>query len=231
MQDSVPVSTPMEAGAMVHMVPYTGEATKQDIHLYQSIIGSEMYCATQTRPDIMFALSVLSRFLTNPSPQHIAAAKRVLRYLKGTTYLGVVYGGGDPGKEDMILMGYSDADYAGYHYTFKSTSGYVFKFAGGVISCQIKRQSIVALSSTESEYYGLAKAAMEAAWLRQLFKELRYKGKDAAKILLYGDNQSSLALAENPELHQRTKHIAVKYYYIRQQHKRELIELWFIPTN
>ena len=81
---------------------------------------------------------------------------------------------------------------------------------------QAKRQTVVALSTTESEYYGVAKAGMEAAWLRQFFKELLYKGQDAQKVLLYGDNQSALALAENPELHQRTKHINVKYYYIQQ---------------
>jgi len=111
---------------------------------------------------------VLSRFLINPSQQHIKAARRVLQYLQGTIYLAIVFGGGNPGDKSMTLRGYSDADFAGCRYTYKSTSGYIYILAGGVISHQVKRQSVTALSSTESEYYGMAKAAIEAAWLRQL---------------------------------------------------------------
>ena len=83
----------------------------------------------------------------------------------------------------------------------------------------------------EAEYYGLAKAACEAAWLRSVFTELGYAGKDAECIRLYGDNQSSLALAENPELHQRTKHVDVQYHYIREQVDEGLVDLWYIPTE
>ena len=152
----------MEEGAIVYIVPNEEEASRQEIAEYQSIIGSEMYAMILTRPDIAFTLSVLSRHLTNPSKQHIKAAKRVLRYLQGTIYLGIVYRGATPGVEEIRFHGYSDASYANCRATLRSTSGYVFFLAGGVVSHQSKRQSIVTQSSTEAEFYGLAKAGMEA---------------------------------------------------------------------
>jgi hypothetical protein len=128
----------------------------------------------------------------------------------------------------MCLHGYSDADHAADKTTSRSISGYVFFFAGGVISAQSKLQKPVANSTTESEYYALGLAAAEAAWLRQMLFELGYRNSDAKTVKIYGDNQGSLALTDNPEIHQRTKHIRVKFHYIRQQVTRKEIELWFI---
>ena len=105
--------TPMASGAAEFMVPFNGEATKQDITLYQSMVGSLMYLAVHTRADIAFTVSVLSRFLMNPSPQHIKAAQRVFCYLQGTIYLAVVLGG----DGDNELHGYSDSDFAGCLHT------------------------------------------------------------------------------------------------------------------
>lgn len=229
MAECNPVSTPMEVGAGKDMVPYKEQASQTEITEYQSLVGSIMFCL-KTRPDIAYAMSVLCRFLTNPSPQHLVAGKRVLRYLKGTLNLAICYGGGNPGDDNMKLVGYSDSDYAGCRYSFKSTSGYVFLFAGGVICAQSKRQTVVALSTLEAEYYGMAKAAMEAAWLRQFFKEISYTNDDAKKVRIYGDNQGSLSLVENPELHGKTKHILVKYHYTRQQLQAGLIDMWYVKS-
>jgi hypothetical protein len=129
------------------------------------------------------------------------------------------------------LHGYSDSDFAGDIELRKSTSGFVFFFAGGVISAQSKRQTITALSTTEAEYYGLAKAATEAAWLRETFKQVKYKSPDVDCIRIYGDNQAALQLTENPSYHQRTKHIAVKYHFIRDERSKGRIRLWYCPTK
>jgi hypothetical protein len=232
-QNCKPVVTPMEVGTLNTMVTNPGEATKAEILDYQSKIGSLIYLATHTRPDIAFACSVLSRFLVNPSKDHIDCAGRVLRYIAGTKNLAVVYGGpaikDDPDKG--VLHGYSDSDFAGDVELRKSTSGYVFFFAGGVISCQSKRQTLTALSTTEAEYYGLHKAVMEATWLRYIFKELGWTSKDVKRVKIYGDNQASLQLTENPELHQRTKHIAVKYHYIREARAKGRVVFWYCGTN
>jgi hypothetical protein len=161
------------------------------------------------------------------------AAKWLLRYIHGIIYLTVVYGGTavDVDVEKGALHGYSDSDFAGDVELRKSTSGYVFFFAGGIISVQSKRQSITALSTTEAEYYGLHKAVMEATWLRYIFKELGWTSKDVKKVKIFGDNQASLQLTENPELHQRTKHIAVKYHYIREARSKGVVRFWYCPTK
>jgi hypothetical protein len=227
------VPTPMATGVMNLMISNPEQATKQEVEQYQSIMGSATYLATQTRADISFTCSVLSRFLANPSKHHMDAAKWLLRYIHGTIYLSVVYGGTavDADVEKGALHGYSDSDFAGDVELRKSTSGYVFLFAGGIISVQSKRQSITALSTTEAEYYGLHKAVMEATWLRYIFKELGWTSKDVKRVKIFGDNQASLQLTENPELHQRTKHIAVKYHYIREARSKGIVRFWYCPTK
>jgi len=188
-----------------------------------------MYLAVYTRPDIVYAVSVLSRFLSNPSPQHLKAADRILQYLKGTKHLGIVYGGAN--TPNSQLHGYCDADYAGDKAERKSVSGNTFFFAGGVISHSSKRQTTVALSTTEAEYYALAKAVTESLWLQMILRELLYKGPEIKQLRIYGDNQSLLNLAENLEFHQRTKHIDVKHHFIREHIEKGTIELHYIPTT
>jgi hypothetical protein len=138
-----------------------------------------MYLATNTRPDINYCTSVLSRFLANPSPQHIAAARRCLQYLAGSIHLCICYGGDWKDDEAMALRGYVDADFAGDRSERKSHTGCVYLFCGGVIVSISKRQPTVAVATTEAEYVAMFKAAQEGAWLRQVFKELGYKKKDA----------------------------------------------------
>jgi hypothetical protein len=231
MNNSKPVDTPMASGALELMVPFDGTALKKDIEEYGSIVGSLNYLACQTRCDIAYTVSVLSRFLTNPSPAHIKAAKRVLQYLKGTKYLSIVYGGDVDNDELMKLHGFFDSDFAGDLHQRKSHSGSVFKLAGGVVSAVSKRQSVVAQSSTEAEYYSGAKAGQESEYLRQVLNEMGYKGEDAQRVELHGDNQGALALAENPEFHQRTKHIATKYHYLRDRVEKGRIELFYVSTE
>jgi len=192
-------------------------------------MGSITYLAIQTRTDIAFACSLLSRFLSNPGTDHLNAADHLLRYIQGTADLCIQFGG--PDQISGNLHGYSDSDFAGDIELRKSTSGFVYFMAGGIISAQSKRQSITALSTTEAEYYGLAKAVMEATWLRETLKQLKYQNPDAECIKIYGDNQAALQLAENPSLHQRTKHIAVKYHYIREERAKGLIRLHYCPTK
>jgi transposase InsO family protein len=230
MENCKHVDTPMASGTQEFMVPYNKKATETETTEYQSMIGSLMYLATNTRPDIMYSVSILSRFLSNPSPQHCNAARRVFQYLKGTIDLAITYGG-DHKDENMRLHGFSDADYAACRHTRKSISGYVYFLGGGVIGCSAKRQSTVALSTTEAELYGVVKAAMEGCWLRYLLREIGYHFNDAENVRLYGDNQGALSLAENPEFHQRTKHVDIKYHWIRDMVERGVIDLYYKRTE
>ena len=209
------------------MVPFTGLATKKQVQQYQSIIGNCNYAAVQTRPDISYDMSSLSQFLCNPLPQHMKAAVRVLQYLKGTQYKSLVLGG----DGEMGLSGYSDSDFAGDLTGRKSHNGYVFFFMGGVVVHQSKHQSLVATSSCHAEYVALCKCAQEANWLSSLLAELQYHGQDAKTVRIHGDNQGSLSLAENPESHSRSKHIAIKYHDVRHEVKKGHIELRYCQTE
>lgn len=120
--------------------------------------GSLMFSMVETRPDIAFATSVVSRFAKNPSHQHTEAVKTILRYLKATKTTGITYGG-EGG--DLTIKGYSDSDWAGNHSTRKSTSGFIFMLNGGPVSWCSRRQATVALSSTEAEYITLTLASKE----------------------------------------------------------------------
>ena len=230
MENCRAVDTPMATGATEFMVPYEEQATVEDIKLFGSKIGSLMYLATQTRADIVYAVSVLSRFLHNPSPAQMKASDRVLQYLQGTKNLGIEYSALTD-DVNTRLHGYCDADYAGDKAMRKSVSGNVFFFAGGIISHLSKRQQTVALSTTEAEYYALAKAVSEALWVKQIMAQMMYSGNDISKIRILGDNQGALSLGENPEFHQRTKHIDVKHHFIREHIEKGTIDLWYVAAK
>jgi len=225
------VSTPLDPGASESLVPYQGTASEDQIKLYQSLIGRINYLATQTRCDIAFTASILSRFLVNPAPAHIKSAKRALQYLKGTMMHGIILGGLKYSPYDLDIRLYTDSDYAGDRDTYRSTSGYVTFVAGGPVSWQSKRQSVVAQSSTEAEYIAMSESAKEGAWIRYLLEGLEYKGQDLDPITLYGDNQGALSLAENPTFHRGSKHIAVRYHLIRQEVEEGRLQLAYIPTD
>jgi hypothetical protein len=173
------------------------EATKEDVKWYQRAVGSLMYAMLGTRPDIAYAVSVVSRFAANPDQSHKAAVTRILRYLRKTVNCVLVFKGafGD-------LADYSDADWAGDHSTRRSTSGYIFSVESAVISWSSKLQPSVALSTCEAEYIGQANATKEAIWLKRLLDEVRPElGLQAQATVIYCDNQGAIALAKNPQFH------------------------------
>lgn len=192
---------------------------------YREAIGSLMYLAVATRPDISFAVGNVSRYMENPAVAHVNAVKRILKYIKGTLDMGIVYKSG----VDMILLGYSDADYAGDVETRRSTSGFVFMFGNGIISWGSERQRAVALSTTESEYIAAAHAVKEMVWLYRLLSEIFIIDLDKPTFLM--DNQSAIRLIKNPEFHKRTKHIDVRYHFIRDKYEEGIFNLEYVNTD
>ena len=166
-----------------------------------------MYAMVTTRPDISHAVGVVSRYMANPGKEHWAAVKWVLRYLRGTSSYCITF----DGCSDKVC-GYVDSDFAGDLDKRRSTSGYVFTFAGGPISWMSKLQSIVALSTTEAEYVSASHACKEAVWLKGLLGEL---GQFQKIVNIFCDSQIAIHLAKNPAYHSKTKHIPVKYHYVR----------------
>jgi hypothetical protein len=195
-----------------------------DPHLYRQLIGSLMYLVN-TRPDIFYAVNVLSQFMSQPKQTHWIAAKHVLRYLQGTIGYGLRYAA----NVDLSLEGYADADWAGSAVDRKSTSGCCFTLGSTMVSWCSRKQSSVALSTTEAEYIALSVAVREAVWLHKLLTDLFDHEMDPTTI--HCDNQSCVKLSENPVFHDKSKHIEIKYHYIRDMVQRKTIHVQYLSTH
>ena len=215
MANCKPVSTPLMQNEKLSKEDGAG---KVDAGVYRSIVGCLLYL-TATRPDVMFSASLLSRFMQNPSEKHYQVAKRVLRYIKGTMELGIWF----RKSADMKLIGYTDSDWAGSHDDMKSTSAYVFSIGSGAFSWNSKKQETVAQSSAEAEYISAAAAVNQAIWLRKVLEDLNQKQKEATDI--FCDNKSAVAMVKNPVFHGRTKHIKIKYHFVREAEKEKEVKL------
>jgi hypothetical protein len=178
---------------------------------YDAAVGSVMYAMICTRPDLAFAISVLSRYMSEPCEKHWHAMKICLRYIAGTVDFGLVFG---PHTSTSELYGYVDSDFASNKDNRKSTTSYVYTWCGNCVSWKSQQQSIVALSSTEAEYIAATEASKEAIWLQGLLREI--EGKNYVSKL-HMDSQSALYLYKDPMYHERTKHIDVRYHFIRQK--------------
>ena len=223
MNNCNPVKTPMNSGD--HLVKANENDESRDQQGHQSLIGSLLYLATCTRPDIAFAVGVLARFCSKPDQSHWTAAKRVLRYLKGTSNYGIIF----RGDVSSVPIGYSDADWAGDIEGRESTSGYVFCIAGGPVSWRSKKQDTVALSTAEAEYVALSSAAQECIWIKRLNSE--FGNMSDGPTVIMEDNQSCIAIAKNPQHHGRSKHIDIKHHFIRELVGNKTIELRYCPTK
>ncbi|KAJ0494593.1 putative RNA-directed DNA polymerase [Helianthus annuus] len=174
---------------------------------YASAVGSLMYAMVCTRPDIAHAVGVVSHFMSNPGREHWEAVKWLLRYLKGTSKTTLCFKG-----KDVVLRGYADADLGGCKQSYKSTTGYIFSMGCTAVSWMSRLQKSVALSTTEAEYMAIAEASKELIWLKNFLEEL---GKKQLNCYLFCDSQSAIHLAKNPVFHGRTKHIQLRYHFIR----------------
>jgi transposase InsO family protein len=219
-----PVPTPMEANKA--LVKRDGPPDTDLASIYATAIGSLMYAAIGTRPDIAFAVQNLSQFTSNPGPEHWQAVKRVFRYLSGTRSHQLTYGGHNNSTE---VIGYSDADWASNPNDRKSISGYAFLLGGGAITWNSKKQTIVALSSAEAEYVAEAHAAKEAIWLRQLLDSLGFP--QVNPTVIWADNQAAIKLTQNSIFHSRTKHIDTRLHFLRDKVQDNTIVYDYVPTR
>ena len=210
MSEANPVCVPADIN--VHLRAADNNAVRKCNAPYREVIGSLMYLAMATRPDISYIVSYLSRFQSGYDNSHWQAVKRLLAYLKGTINLGLEY---RSNKEPINLIRYSDSDYAGCLETRRSTSGYVFIMAGASVTWASRCQELVTLSTTESEYVAAATAAREALWLKKLLKDLGYQCESG--IVLHVDNQSAICLTKDSRNHRRTKHIDTRYHFLKER--------------
>ena len=226
LEELKPVALPMETNMRLTSAqsPSTTEEFARMRNVpYHEAVGSLMYASLGTRPDITYAVQSVSRFSKNPGVAHWDAVKRIFRYLKGTKDLWLSYGG--KGKE---LTGYADAD-GNMAEDRHAISGYAFILHGGAISWSAKRQEIISLSTTESEYVAATYAAKEALWLRSLLSQLF--DTNLEPTTLFSDNQSAIALTKDHQYHARTKHIDIRFHFIRWIVENGSLRLIYCPTE
>jgi len=195
-----------------------------DSTTYRQAIGKLMYLMTCTRPDICYAVSVLSRFMTAPREKHWRHVKQLLRYVKSTRDYALIF----PRSNSTTLSGYSDSDHAGDLGDRKSTGGFVFILSGRTISWRSMKQKTVAISSTEAEYVAMSEATQEAIWLKTILSELRVNLK---QVTMCNDNMSSMQIIKNPTSHHRAKHIDVRFHFIRDHYENGNISLQYIESG
>lgn len=225
MEDCKRVTTPMNPSEKLSkdMCPKTEDEKKEVEKLpYQNLIGSLMY-SVSTRPDITHAVSILSQFNSNFGKQHWIAAKRVLRYLKSTENLGLIFK-----KSEENLVSYADADWSANIDDRRSYTGHAFCFAGATVSWESRKQRTVAMSSTEAEYMALSESAKEAIHLRRFLTEIL--GHQETTII-YNDNQGAGQLCKNPVFHNRTKHVDIRHHFVRESIESGHIGVEYLPTD
>ena len=175
---------------------------------YSSAVGSIMYAMICTRPDIAQAVSIVSRYMANLGKEYWQVVKWILRYLRGTVDVRLEFG-----RNEGELVGFVDSDFAGDGDKGRSPTRYLFSIGGCAISWKSTLQATVALSTTEAEYMALAEAIKEVIWLKGLFIEL---GQEQDDFVVHCGSQSAIHLSKDQMFRERTKHINVRYHFIRE---------------
>jgi len=187
------------------------------------MIGSLLYL-TASRLDILFSVCLCARFQSDSRESHLTVVKRIFKYLKGTTNLGLLY----KKSLDYKLVGFCDADYAGDRIERKSTSGNCQFHGDNLISWASKRQATIAMSTTEAEYISAARCCTQLLWMKHQLEDYHI---NANNIPIYCDNIVVICLSKNPILHSRTKHIEIKHQYIRDYVYKGILDIKFIDTE
>ena len=221
MLDCKPADTPIVQN---HHLAVHPDQVPTNRDRYQRLVGRLIYLS-HTRPDIAYAVSVVSQFMHSPSEAHMGAVERILRYLKSSPGRGIMFSKNDHCR----IEGYTDADWAGNVTDRRSTSGY-FTFVGGnLVTWRSKKQKVVALSSAEAEYRGMAKGVCELLWLQRLLGELGYPSNSASN--LFCDNKAAIDISHNPIQHDRTKHVEVDRHFIKEKLDENIIQFPFVKSE
>ncbi|RVW41005.1 Retrovirus-related Pol polyprotein from transposon TNT 1-94 [Vitis vinifera] len=219
--EAKPCTTPMVPN--VQLMPDDGDPFYNPERC-RRVVGKLNYL-TVTRPDIAYAVSVVSQFTFAPTIKHWAALEQILCYLKKAPGLGILYSS----QGHTRIECFSDTDWAGSKFDRRSTTGYCVFFGGNLVAWKSKKQSVVSRSSAESEYRAMAQATCEIIWIHQLLCEVGMKCTMPAK--LWCDNQAALHIAANPVYHERTKHIEVDCHFIREKIEENLVSTGYVKTG
>jgi len=220
MGEAKPLSTPMSTTTALDA---DEEGEPVDQREYRSMIGSLLYL-TATRPDIQFAVCLCARFQASPRTSHRQAVKRIFRYLRFTPEFGLWYSA----SSSLSLSGYSDADYAGCRVMRRSTSGTCQFLGTSLVSWSSRKQSNVAQSTVEAEYVAAAACCSQLLWMIATLKDY---GLHFTRVPLLCDSTGAISVAKNPVLHSKTKHIEVRYHFLRDHYEKGDIDLHYVDTT
>ncbi|PIL27392.1 hypothetical protein GSI_10540 [Ganoderma sinense ZZ0214-1] len=223
MTNARPALTPLPAGYIP--APNTGQATPELRSRYQKVIGSLLYLMLGTRPDLAFAVTKLAQHAANPTEDHLSKALHICRYLVGTKNYALVYNG----DSQLGLIAGTDSDWASDPYTRRSQTGFMLKLANCAFSWVSRAQKTIALSSTEAEYMAMSDCSRQVVWVHNLLAELGYY---IGRVPLSGDNQGSIHIGQNPVTESRSKHIDIRYHYVREVYDRGITDIFYVEgTN
>ena len=200
-----PVDSPIEANHRLK----SDDGKEVDRDRYQRLVGKLIYLS-HTRPDIAYAVSVVSRFMQDPRVTHMEAVLRILKYLKSAPGRGILFSN----HGHLRIEAYTDADWAGCPDDRRSTTGYCTFVGGNLVTWKSKKQKVVALSSAEAEYRAMAKGVCELLWIQSIMRDLGIFITRSLK--LYCDNKAAICIAQNPVQHDRTKHIEIDRHFIKE---------------
>jgi hypothetical protein len=220
-----PISTPADPQCV--LVKRTEQEEESTAPLLAAI-GSLRYLADQTRPDLSYSLGTVAKFASSPGAAHWAAVKRILRYLQGTTGVGLQYGGP---SASLVLEGFCDSDFAADPADRRSLSGHVMMLGGGAISWMSKKQKgTTALSTAEAEYLAVGAAVQEIIWLRRLLADLCEV--QPGPTVLHVDNQAAIQISNSSSIgHNRQKHIDIKHHFVKDVIADGVVTLQYVDTR
>jgi hypothetical protein len=224
--DAHPMTTPADHKSKLSKT-LLGDTPDPEVNVpYRDAVGCIMYCHCLTRPDISYSATRVAQYQEKPRQSHWTTVKRILRYLRTTRTWGIRYRGKLP---FLSLLGYFDADFGADMDDRKSRTGYAFLLGPSIVTWGSHKQSCVADSTTTSELVAMAESVKETTWLCRLLNNLGMI--QVLPIQLYSDNQAAIALVKNPQYHKKTKHIDLKYFFIREYYEGGKINFDYIHTT
>lgn len=230
MADAKSVTTPL-GGHLKLCTTQSPETVEERLDMekypYANVVGSIMYSMISTRPDLAYSLSMVSRFMSNPGLAHRQALKWILRYLRSSMGLGLLYKKYEE-KDDDNIIGYADSDHGGCLDSRRSMTAYIFTIYGNIVSWKASLQKVIATSTTEAEYVAITEAVKEGLWLKGFLGELLQQKES---FTVFSDNKSAICLIKNPVYHERTKHIDIKLHFVRDLVFRGKVKMQKIDTD
>ena len=227
MLDCVPALTPMKPGMRLTKEQCNPNPDPAFHRRYRGIVGSLGYLVNMTRPDIAWSYSELSKYVQSPGKDHMDAANHVLRYLRGTFDQAIIY----QRSQDMasVLWGWVDSDWAADLDSRRSHTGYVLMMTGGAVSWKSRRQDCVSLSTSEVEYVAASQCGQEVLYLREILRDFGYTQENPTNV--YEDNLACVAMSENPVRRKFSRHIDIRYYFVRDLVAQKVIKLIPLRTH